>query len=113
MVQDDVTVTIHAEQVNVAAPPRLGATVAAGSPCREFPQRGLFDADQTRISPNHGLQPVLVRPMDRGRSRKAHLDPLPHAALDGSQLLWSKALAFADSDRGPEPRPACCSGCPR
>jgi hypothetical protein len=37
--------------------------------------------------------------MDRGRSRKPRLDPLSHAALGGSQLLWPKVLAFADSDR--------------
>jgi hypothetical protein len=59
-------VAVYAEEVDVPATPRPGAAVAAGPPCGEFSQGWLLDADQARIPPDYGLQPVLVRPVDRG-----------------------------------------------
>src|SRR5262245_49254766 len=79
-----VTVAVYAEEVDVSATPRLGAAVAAGSPCGEFSKGWLLDADQARISPYHGLQPVLVRSMDRARSGEPGHGRLVHPSLDGS-----------------------------
>jgi hypothetical protein len=79
-----VTVAVHAEEVDVTTAPRLGTAVAAGPPCGEFSQGWLLDADQARISPYHGLQPVLVRSVDRG-------DPVSRAAVASSARLLMAA----------------------
>jgi hypothetical protein len=74
-------VAVYAEEVDVTTTPRLGAAVAARPPCGEFSQGWLLDADQARISPYHGLQPVLVRSVDRGRSSEPRPGPRCHPTL--------------------------------